>query len=152
MFKSNKTTNFNKKTQFKLTCLCIVRFTDTIRFIYYTPMYRTIHKHLLYDFTIQNFLYTIQYVSHIVRYWQLYWQDDRKLVTRLQSRGGIGGFLFQPSWGFLPSSIRPYRLCKSHSWNLSQKFIPYLTKEANPTQPYVIILISDFTLYAFATK
>ena len=71
LFKSNKTTNFNKKTHFKPTCLCIVRyvrFIDTIQFIHYTPMYRTIHKHLLYDFTIRNFLYTIRYVSGIVRY------------------------------------------------------------------------------------
>ena len=62
LFKSNKTTNFNQKNHFKLACLCIVRyvqFTDTIRFIRYIPMYRTIHKHLLYDFTILNFLYTI---------------------------------------------------------------------------------------------
>ena len=33
LFKSNRITNFNKKTHFKLTCLCIVRYirlTDTI--------------------------------------------------------------------------------------------------------------------------
>ena len=49
LFKSNKTTNFNKKTHFKPTCLCIVRyeqFTGTIRFIQYALMYRMIHEHL----------------------------------------------------------------------------------------------------------
>ena len=63
LFKSNKTTNFNKKNHFKPICLCIVqyvRFTDMIWFIRYTPMYRTIHEHLWYALTIRNFLYTIR--------------------------------------------------------------------------------------------
>ena len=67
LFKSNKITNFNKKTHFKPTCLCIVRyvrFTDTIRFIRYAPMHRTIHEHLQDAFTMWNFLYTIRYVSY----------------------------------------------------------------------------------------
>ena len=91
-------------------------------------MYRTIctiHRydmiHMIYTYVSNNSqaltirLYDTKLFVHntirIVRY-ILYWQDDRKLVARLQSRGGIGRFLFQPSWGFLPSSIRPYRLCK----------------------------------------
>ena len=31
-------------------------------------LYRTIHEHLRYVDTIRNFLHTIRYVSHIVRY------------------------------------------------------------------------------------
>ena len=135
--------------------ICTIHRYDTIHTIYtYVSNDSQALTIRLYDtkLFVHNIIRIVWYVSRIVQYWQLYWQDDRKLVARLQSRGGIGRFLFQPSWGFLPSSIRPYRLWKSHSWNLSQKFIPYLTNEANPTQPYVIILISDFTLYAFATK
>ena len=39
---------------------------DTIHTIH--TLYRMIHKHLRYADTIQNFLHTIRYVSHIVRY------------------------------------------------------------------------------------
>ena len=74
LFKSNKITNFNKKTHFKPTCLCIVRyiwFTDTIRFIQYALMYRTSHEHLRYEtfctrydtyrvsYDTNNYVYTI---------------------------------------------------------------------------------------------
>ena len=111
MFKSNKTTNFNRKTHFKPTCLCIVRyvrFTDTICHMIYTYVSNNSQALTIRLYDTKLFVHnTIRIVRYI-----LYWQDDRKLVARLQSRGGIGRFLFQPSWGFLPSSIRPYRLCK----------------------------------------
>ena len=43
----------------------ILRY-DTIHTIH--TLYRTIHEHLRYADTIQNFLHTIRYVSRIVRY------------------------------------------------------------------------------------
>ena len=63
-----------KKTHFKPSCPCIVWyiwFNDRIRSIRYAPMYQTIHEHLQYALTIQNFLYTIWYISRIIQYWQL---------------------------------------------------------------------------------
>ena len=92
LFKSNKTTNFNKKTHFKPTCLCIVQyvgFTDTIRFIRYAPMYWTIHEHLRYTFMIWNFLYTIRYISHNT-YRVLYDTDNYGCVSVNQFSSLIG--------------------------------------------------------------
>ena len=43
----------------------ILRY-DTIHTIH--TLYHTIHEHLQYADTIQNFLHTIRYVSHIVLY------------------------------------------------------------------------------------
>ena len=64
-FKSNKTTKFNKKTHLKPPCLCIVRFTDTIQFIWYASMYQTIHEHLRYEiFCTQYDTYRMIYIAY----------------------------------------------------------------------------------------
>ena len=62
-----------------------VRFNDTIRFTQYAPMYRMIHKYLRYALMIRNFLYTIWYISRIVRYWQLCVQVLRKVFERCRA-------------------------------------------------------------------
>ena len=48
---------------------CIILQYDTIHMI--RTLYHTIYKHLRYADTIKNFLHTIRYISHIIRYWQL---------------------------------------------------------------------------------
>ena len=45
--------------------LTILRY-NTIHMIH--TLYRTIHEHLRYTDTLQNFLHTIRYVSRIVQY------------------------------------------------------------------------------------
>ena len=67
MLDSNKSTNFNKKKlilkHFSMyrTIRTILRY-DTIHMI--RTLYRTIYEHLRYADTIQNFLYTIRYISY----------------------------------------------------------------------------------------
>ena len=64
LFKSNNTTNFNKKTHFKPTCPCIVRFTNTIQFIRYALMYQTIHEYLRYTLTMKLFVHNMIRITY----------------------------------------------------------------------------------------
>lgn len=60
---STKSINFNKKTYFKLVCLCIIQCIDfMIRY------YHMIHKHLQYAFIIQFFFFFTQLDTYHISY------------------------------------------------------------------------------------